>query len=283
MENQIQIFEHAQFGKIRIVIVDDRIHFVVADVCRALDIKNPRDAFSRLDDDEKQSVVINESFKDGVNNSVGSTDGNNGATFGWLENRVNIVNEPGFYRLIFSSRKKEALEFQRWVYHVVLPSINKTGSYSIVKKIKSAPNPNRRAGQLSDACVYVFGMSNGTVQIVKIGQSKDVNKRKASIERKTKQTVEKIYYTPLMPRRIARLIEQACHEIFSSSKLGEEILSVKFEEACKVINSFVKVVACLQVTDYERGDKLLAIAGMISDSSERQQALISSVKLIAGK
>ena len=148
---------------------------------------------------------------------------------------------------------------------------------------KPLPNPNRRAGQLSDACVYVFGMSNGTVQIVKIGQSKDVNKRKASIERKTKQTVEKIYYTPLMPRRIARLIEQACHEIFSSSKLGEEIFSVKFEEACKVINSFVKVVACLQVTDYERGDKLLAIAGMISDSSERQQALISSVKLIAGK
>ncbi len=42
-----------------------------------------------------------------------------------------IINEPGLYKLIIKSRKPEAKEFQRWVTHVVLPSIRKTGSYSV--------------------------------------------------------------------------------------------------------------------------------------------------------
>ncbi len=42
-----------------------------------------------------------------------------------------FINEPGLYRLILKSRKPEAKEFQRWVTHDVLPSIRKTGSYSV--------------------------------------------------------------------------------------------------------------------------------------------------------
>lgn len=40
-----------------------------------------------------------------------------------------FVNEPGLYRLIFSSRKQEAEEFKRWVFHEVLPQIRRTGRY----------------------------------------------------------------------------------------------------------------------------------------------------------
>ena len=42
---------------------------------------------------------------------------------------VNIVSEPGLYKLIMRSRKPEAKEFQRWVTHEVLPQIRKTGGY----------------------------------------------------------------------------------------------------------------------------------------------------------
>ena len=45
-----------------------------------------------------------------------------------------VVNEPGLYRLVFASRKPEAKEFQRWVYHEVLPTLRKTGSYTIAQK-----------------------------------------------------------------------------------------------------------------------------------------------------
>lgn len=43
---------------------------------------------------------------------------------------VLATNESGLYRLIMRSRKKEALEFQRWIAHDVLPQIRRTGQYS---------------------------------------------------------------------------------------------------------------------------------------------------------
>lgn len=38
---------------IRTVVIDGEPWFVAKDVCEVLDIANPRDAVSRLDDDEK--------------------------------------------------------------------------------------------------------------------------------------------------------------------------------------------------------------------------------------
>lgn len=46
---------------------------------------------------------------------------------------VQTVTEAGLYALIFTSRKPVAKEFQRWVFEDVLPSIRKTGQYSIPK------------------------------------------------------------------------------------------------------------------------------------------------------
>ncbi|MFM7978275.1 MAG: Bro-N domain-containing protein, partial [Candidatus Fonsibacter sp.] len=39
------------------------------------------------------------------------------------------INEPSLYKLIFSSKMKEAKAFTKWVCSEVLPSIRKTGSY----------------------------------------------------------------------------------------------------------------------------------------------------------
>ena len=89
MENQIKIFEHEQFGKIRTVIIDGKIHFVAVDICRALDIKNSRDSLTRLESDEKMTVDLTDSH----------SGKRGGAQF------MTVVNEPGLYRLIFSSRE----------------------------------------------------------------------------------------------------------------------------------------------------------------------------------
>lgn len=51
--NDIKIFEHQQFGKVRTVLRDDEPWFVVMDVCKALDIAQNRNAVARLDEDEK--------------------------------------------------------------------------------------------------------------------------------------------------------------------------------------------------------------------------------------
>lgn len=281
MEQQLQIFEHEQFGKIRVIMISGEIWFVAIDVCRALEIGNPSQALKHLDEDEKSSITLP---KNGVTNTIILNEGNNDATCGWIENRVNIVNEPGFYRLVFASRKKEARDFQRWVYHEVLPSIRKTGSYSLSTAKTSpahVPNPNRRAGQLKDSAVYVARVDNNAV---KIGQSYDVEKRKSSLKSQCKLTLGETYQTSLMPRKVSRAIEKACHTIFSSSKIGSEIFSVDFEMACNVVRAFEKfVITFPQISDFERGEKLLKIADMIDSSPEKQALLIGAAELFVGK
>lgn len=43
----------------------------------------------------------------------------------------NFLTESGVYKLIFKSNKKEAEKFQDWVTDEVLPSIRKSGTYSV--------------------------------------------------------------------------------------------------------------------------------------------------------
>lgn len=112
-----QIFDHEQFGQIRVVMTADMPWFVATDVCRALDIINYRDAVARLDDDEKGKIFI-------PSMGVGLTD-----THGGQE--MLIVNEFGLYNLILSSRKPEAKKFNRWITHEVLPALRKYGYYAL--------------------------------------------------------------------------------------------------------------------------------------------------------
>ena len=107
--NELQIFKSHEFGEIRTTIQNGEPWFVAADVCKALVIKNNRDAINRLDNDEKNTVAL--------------TDGNRGNP------NTTIVNEAGLYSLVLGSRKPEAKAFKRWITHEVLPTIRRTGGY----------------------------------------------------------------------------------------------------------------------------------------------------------
>lgn len=89
--------------------------FVAADVARVLGIGRTEDAVRRLDDDEKGADTIR-------------TPGGN--------QTVTIINESGLYSLVLTSRKPEAKRFKKWITSEVLPSIRKTGSYSIAEEEK---------------------------------------------------------------------------------------------------------------------------------------------------
>ena len=106
--NDLHIFENKDFGKVRTVTLNGAPCFVAADICRALDIANSRDAVKRLDDDERGVV---------------STD-----TLGGVQ-EMTVVNESGLYSLVLGSRKPEAKQFKRWITHEVIPTIRKTGGY----------------------------------------------------------------------------------------------------------------------------------------------------------
>jgi len=119
--NELQIFENPEFGKVRAVERDGEPWFVAADVCRALEIGNPTQALTRLDDDEKSNTLI-------------SNEGNRGNP------NVAIINEPGLYSLVLGSRKPEAKAFKRWVVHEVIPSIRKHGMYATENTLEAMLN-----------------------------------------------------------------------------------------------------------------------------------------------
>ena len=108
--NMLQVFECDDFGQIRTVNKGGCIWFVASDVCRALGVGNNRQALTRIDADEKGVIEID--------------------TLGGKQT-MSAVNEQGLYSLVLSSRKREAKEFKRWVTHEVIPTIRKTGSYSL--------------------------------------------------------------------------------------------------------------------------------------------------------
>lgn len=106
--NELQIFRNEKFGEIRTLEINNEPWFIAKDICDILEIKNSRQALTRLDEDEKADVILN----DGSQNRS-----------------MSAINEYGLYNLILASRKKEAKDFKRWITHEVIPSIRKHGGY----------------------------------------------------------------------------------------------------------------------------------------------------------
>ncbi|WP_371380875.1 Bro-N domain-containing protein [Sporomusa aerivorans] len=109
MNHLKQIFEY-QGQMVRTVIRKGEPWWVAKDICDVLGIKNHSDALSRLSDSMK---------------GVAITD-----TLGGKQ-EVGVISEAGIYKLVFTSRKPEAERFTDWIALEVLPSIRKTGHYSI--------------------------------------------------------------------------------------------------------------------------------------------------------
>lgn len=104
----VQVFNNEEFGQVRTVTIEDEFYFNLKDCCRVLDIKNHKDAASRLN---QKGVVITDLLTNGG------------------VQKANFINESNFYKLVFQSRKPEAEKFADWVTDKVLPAIRKHGAY----------------------------------------------------------------------------------------------------------------------------------------------------------
>lgn len=111
MKNEIQIFKNDEFGQVRTTTINGEPWFVGKDVADILGYSNPRDAISKHVDDEDKGVA-------------------NCDTLGGRQT-LSIINESGLYALIIGSKLPTAKKFKRWVTSEVLPSIRKTGSYTV--------------------------------------------------------------------------------------------------------------------------------------------------------
>ncbi|UEC23804.1 BRO-N domain-containing protein [Pasteurella canis] len=112
---------------IRTLSINNEPWFVVADLCKALELSSPTKAILNLDEDEVA-----------LNSIQGISKGND---------KVNLVSESGMYTLILRCRdavKKGSTphRFRKWVTAEVLPQIRKTGKYEVQPQQLALPEPD---------------------------------------------------------------------------------------------------------------------------------------------
>lgn len=112
--NNIQIFNNEKFGRVRIIMSDEKPMFLANDVARSLGYANPRDA-------------INKHCKGVAKRDTPTTSG---------VQVVSYIPESDVYRLVMRSKLPQAEQFQDWVCDEILPSIRKHGAYLTERKVE---------------------------------------------------------------------------------------------------------------------------------------------------
>src|SRR5574337_209923 len=102
-----------------------QLWFVAKDVCAAISIENSRNATARLD---PADVRVHP-----MDTNAGSRD-------------MTVVSEPGMYELVIRSDKPNARPFIRWITHEVLPSLRRTGTYTMPGRSANAERRRTRWG-----------------------------------------------------------------------------------------------------------------------------------------
>ena len=105
-------------SEIRTVQVNGEPWFVLADVCKVLELSSPHKVADRLENDERNQIPVTDSL-------------------GRYQNTA-IINESGLYTVILRSDKPQAKPFRKWVTSEVLPSIRKHGAYMTEQTLERA-------------------------------------------------------------------------------------------------------------------------------------------------
>lgn len=109
--SEIQVFNNAEFGSVRSLMVNGEPYFVGKDIAEILGYSNSRKALlDHVDEDDKTDGVT-------IRDSIGR------------EQTPVLINESGLYSLILRSQLPSAKRFKRWVTSEVLPAIRKHGVF----------------------------------------------------------------------------------------------------------------------------------------------------------
>lgn len=165
MNSNIQLFDFDD-KLIRIVLVDNEPWFVAADVCKILELSDVSTSVRRLMDYEKGTHTV-------------CTPGGN--------QDLLCISETGLYRLIMTSRKPQAEPFQTWVCTKVLPSIRKTGAFSV--KPPALPPADVRISNLKESLNF-FGIDAENPRIKQVVQDLVVDKILGATKQLTGDTEE---------------------------------------------------------------------------------------------
>ena len=105
---------------IQIKVIDNSPWFLASDIAKALSVKNVSMMVENANIKEIHTRII-------LNDTLGG------------EQKMLFVDESALYKILMKSRKAVAEKFQDWVTEEVLPSIRKTGSYSVNRSTALPP------------------------------------------------------------------------------------------------------------------------------------------------
>lgn len=124
--NELQIFENAEFGSVRTLMINAAPYFVGKDVAEILGYANASKAvLTHVDDEDKTFVMLDIADSQNGNVPIG-------------QSKTVLINESGLYSLILSSKMPNAKKFKHWVTAEVLPSIRKHGAYMTQETLEAA-------------------------------------------------------------------------------------------------------------------------------------------------
>ena len=190
----LQIFENAEFGKIRTIVLDGEPWFVGKDVAAALGYTNSRKALAdHVDEEDKNTVTI----RDGIQGNPNMT----------------VINESGVYALVFGSKLPTAKAFKRWVTSEVLPSIRKTGGYH-----KSDAAQAKRADAMDRD-----SRTRAAKLLLKIAERVEIPEYKAVCQAKAAEMVagEMVIPLPVVDRRTYSAKEIGARLGISANRVGK--------------------------------------------------------------
>lgn len=119
-------FSFQESYNVRTAIIDNYVWFLANDVCAILGYSNPRKAIS--DHCKAKGVTKRDTpTKCDVTNRYGTSTARK-------SQEMTYIDEPNLYRLTTKSKMPNAEKFEEWVFEIVLPTIRKTGSYSVIDK-----------------------------------------------------------------------------------------------------------------------------------------------------
>ena len=189
----LQIFENAEFGKIRTVVLDGEPWFVGKDVAAALGYKDTSDALKKHVDEEDK---LTRRFADS----------------GQIR-EMYVINESGVYSLVFSSKLPTAKAFKRWVTSEVLPSIRRTGSYH---------KPDAAQAKRADA-MDRDSRTRAAKLLLKIAERVEIPEYKAVCQAKAAEMVagEMVIPLPVVERRTYSAKEIGARLGISANRVGK--------------------------------------------------------------
>lgn len=114
MNTNLQTWNY-ESSEVRTIQKNGEPWWVLADVCKVLDLSNPSKVADRLEPDEKANFEL-----------------------GLRGGATNCINESGLYAVILRSDKPQAKPFRKWVTSEVLPTIRKHGAYMTEQTLERA-------------------------------------------------------------------------------------------------------------------------------------------------